>query len=287
MKRRDFLKALGIGLTGIAFRPLLGKAQIFGRREEGESPEFMGILVDTTRCIGCRACEAACAESHGLPVPDIEDTSVFNTRRKPTTQQLTVVNRFETEKGEVFVKTQCMHCNQPACVTACLVKAFKKQGYGHVTWDKNCMGCRFCMYVCPFDIPKFEYEKAIPEMKKCDLCWDRFKKGMIPACVEACPQEALIFGKRRDLLHEAKTRIYKDPDRYYPHIYGENEVGGTSYMYLSKVPFEQIGFRTDLGNTPYSKYEKIFIDVVDLIFILWPVTMWSMYELTKKEGSNE
>jgi len=279
MNRRDFLKALGIGLISIGVRPILGRA------ENEEFTEFMGILVDTTRCIGCRACEAACAESHGLPVLDINDTSVFKTPRKPSTQQLTVVNRFETEKGEVFVKTQCMHCNQPACVAACLVKAFKKQPSGPVTWDKNCIGCRFCMYSCPFDVPKFEYEKAIPEIKKCDLCWDRLKKGMIPACVEACPQEALIFGKRRDLIHEAKTRIYKDPDRYYHHIYGENEVGDTSYLYLSKVPFEQIGFRTDLGYTPYPEYAKIFIESDDLVYILWPVGMWLVYELTKKGGS--
>ena len=279
MNRRDFLKALGIGLISIGVRPILGRA------ENEEFTEFMGILVDTTRCIGCRACEAACAESHGLPVLDMNDTSVFKAPRKPSTQQLTVVNRFETEKGEVFVKTQCMHCNQPACVAACLVKAFKKQPSGPVTWDKNCIGCRFCMYSCPFDVPKFEYEKAIPEIKKCDLCWDRLKKGMIPACVEACPQEALIFGKRRDLIHEAKTRIYKDPDRYYHHIYGENEVGDTSYLYLSKVPFEQIGFRTDLGYTPYPEYAKIFIESDDLVYILWPVGMWLVYELTKKGGS--
>lgn len=279
MDRRGFIKTLGLGLLG------LGLGSFKARAQEAAAVEFYGILVDTTRCIGCRSCELACAESHQLPTPeDLGDESVFERKRSPSTKQLTVVNRYDTERGKVFVKFQCMHCNQPACVTACLVKAFKKQPIGAVTWSKNCMGCRFCMYSCPFDVPKFEYEKAVPEIKKCDLCWNRLQRGMIPACVEACPQEALIFGKRRDLLHEAKTRIYKQPERYYPYVYGENEIGGTSYLYLSSVPFDKIGFRTDLGYTPLSEYAKIFVDTDDFVYILWPVGMWLIYELTRRGG---
>ncbi|RLA86371.1 MAG: 4Fe-4S dicluster domain-containing protein [Deltaproteobacteria bacterium] len=277
MDRRSFLKALGAGVLGMGLGPLGVRA------EERPGVEFMGILVDTTRCIGCRSCEVACAESHGLPVPEVGDERVFERKRRPSTTQLTVVNRFETEKGEVFVKIQCMHCNQPACVAACLVKAMVKRPTGQVTWAKNCMGCRLCMVSCPFDIPKFEYEKAIPEIKKCDMCWERFKEGKIPACVEACPQEALIFGPRRDLIHEARTRIYTHPDRYYPHIYGEHEVGGTGFLYLSAVPFEQLGFQTNLGMKPYPEYTTGFLYAVPFIFVLWPSMMLALSQLTKKE----
>lgn len=277
MDRRTFLRAIGVGFLTCMVGRKTSSEEVLDR-------EFMGILVDTTRCIGCRSCEVACAETHGLPLPeDVDDDSVFEKKRRPTTTQLTVVNRFETSKGQVFVKVQCMHCCQPACVAACLVKAMEKKTYGHVTWAKNCIGCRFCMYSCPFEIPKFEYNKAIPEIKKCDLCWERFKKGEIPACVEACPQEALIFGPRRDLIHEARARIYHSPDRYYPHIYGENEVGGTSYIYLSAVPFQEIAFNTELGMTPYPEYAKIFIDSDDFVYILWPAMLWGLYELSRRE----
>ncbi len=276
MDRRSFLKAFGVGLLSVFVGRSTLSEEVLGR-------EFVGILVDTTRCIGCRSCEVACSEAHGLPLPDPEDRSVFERKRKPTVEQLTVVNRHMTSKGEVFVKVQCMHCCQPACVAACLVKAMEKRPSGHVTWAKNCMGCRFCMYSCPFGVPKFEYEKAIPEIKKCDLCWDRFKEGKIPACVEACPQEALIFGPRRDLVHEGKARIYTRPGLYYPHLYGEDEVGGTSYLYLSPVPFEEIGMPTGLGSTPYPEYAKIFIDSDDFVYILWPAMMWALYELSRRE----
>lgn len=276
MDRRNFFKAFGLGLLSV----FVGRSTL---SEEVSGQEFVGILVDTTRCIGCRSCEVACSEAHSLPLPDPEGHTVFERKRKLTVEQLTVVNRYTTSKGEVFVKVQCMHCCQPACVAACLVKAMEKRPSGHVTWAKNCMGCRFCMYSCPFGVPKFEYDKAIPEIKKCDLCWERFRKGKIPACVEACPQEALVFGSRRDLVHEGKARIYTHPELYYPHLYGENEVGGTSYLYLSPVPFEEIGMPTGLGSTPYPEYAKIFIDSDDFVYILWPAMMWVLYELSRRE----
>jgi len=145
------------------------------------------------------------------------------------------------------------------------------------------MGCRLCMFSCPFDIPKFEYDSPTPTIQKCNLCWDRYKKGEIPACVEACPQEALLFGPRRDLLEEARARIYQHPDRYYHHIYGEHEVGGTSYLYLSPVPFEQIGFRTDLGTKPYPEYTTGFLYAVPFVFVLWPSILLGMGMATKRE----
>lgn len=269
------------GLVGVASGNVLPPSKF---KAEKPTKEFLGILVDTTRCVGCRSCEAACAEAHHLPVPDIGDTSVFNKVRKPSVTQLMVINRYETEKGEVFVKNQCMHCNQPGCVTACLVKAFEKQKEGPVTWATNCMGCRYCMIACPFDMPKFEYHSPTPRILKCTLCWERIRKGEKPACVESCPEEALTFGTRRELVEEAKRRIYGGGSKkYFPHIYGEHEVGGTGYLYLASVPFDQIGFRTDLGTKAYPEYTKGFFWNIVLIDILIPPFLLGIYHATKRE----
>ncbi len=284
MNRRDFLKVLGAGaVSGMVLDP--GRVLASGAGEADR--EFLGMLVDTTRCIGCRACEAACAAAHGFPAPDLSDRSVFETRRKTSETAWTVVNRYETGKGEVFVKTQCMHCNQPGCVAPCLVKAMEKKPEGPVVWNENCMGCRICMVSCPFDIPKFEYGKPAPRVQKCNLCWERLKQGRIPACVEACPREALVFGTRRELLGEAHRRIASAPGRYHHHIYGEREVGGTGVLYLSPVPFEEIGFRTDLGFTSYPRLTFGFMYTVLIVDLLWPAILIGTNTLTQRRAGTE
>ena len=287
INRRSFLKVLGGGIVGGGIAGVASGNIVIPRKlktEETAPPkEFVGVLVDTTRCVGCRACEAACAEENHLPVPDIADESVFKKERKTTVSQLTVVSRYQTEKGEVFVKKQCMHCNQPGCVAACLVKAMEKRKEGPVTWASNCMGCRYCMPSCPFEIPKFEYESSNPRIQKCSLCWNRLEKGEIPACVDACPEKALTFGPRKKLIEEANRRIYQKPGEYLTHIYGEHEVGGTGYLYISKVPFEQIGFRTDLGTIAYPEYSKGFLYSVPIVLLLWPAFLIGVNTLTKRE----
>ena len=286
MDRRDFLK------VGLGSSLLLMADGLDAFAGEFGGDEFYGVLVDTTRCIGCRRCELACAKAHNLPIPDVSDKSVFDHYRDTSPTQWTVVNKFKTEKGYVFAKRQCMHCVQPACVAACLVKALVKHDTGQVTWHPRCMGCRTCMYSCPFDIPKFEFNSPTPTIEKCNLCYERFKEGKIPACVEACPQEALIFGTRRELLQEAHYRIHEYPDRYYPYIYGEREVGGTCYMYLSPVPFDQIGFRIDLGTKAFPEYTTGFLYAVCQVLVLWPAAMLGFYTAThmnskKKKEDNE
>lgn len=252
--------------------------------ETGEEKEFVGILVDTTRCVGCQTCEEACAEANGLPEPAPEDPSPG---RKPSTTQYSVVTMYDTDAGEVYVKKQCMHCNQPACAAACLTKAMLKTEEGPVIWrEDKCMGCRFCMLSCPFDIPKFEYDSPVPKIQKCTMCWSRLKEGEQPACVENCPEEALVFGKRRELIDEGRSRIYNDPDSYVHHIYGEDEVGGTGYLYLAAVPFEQLGFRIDLGTTPYPEYTKDFLYAVPVILTLWPPLLLALNRATKREDEN-
>lgn len=278
MNRRTFVQTLGVaGATVIPMR--LGRAE-----QETPPTEFVGILVDTTRCIGCRSCEMVCAETHGFLQPN-SDEAVFEKERTPSVSQWSVVNRYQTDKGEVFAKKQCMHCNQPACASACLTKAMLKTEEGPVIWrEEKCMGCRFCMISCPFDIPKFEYDSPVPKIQKCTLCWERLQEGQQPACVEACPAEALMFGKRREIIEEARRRTVENPNEYVHHIYGEHEAGGTAYMYLSKVPFEQVGFRTDLDTTSYPELSKDYLYAVPIVLTLWPAFLLALSNSTKKDS---
>lgn len=281
MKRRSFLKI--VGATGAATLPA---GQIFAQ-EEGSDHGPVGVLIDTTRCIGCRTCELICAENHGFPEPDM-DFSVFEEERTTSEIQWVVVNEYKTDVGEVYVKRQCMHCIQPACASACLTRAMYKTEEGPVIWRSNkCMGCRFCMLSCPFDVPKFEYHSANPKIQKCNLCWDRQQEGQIPACVENCPGDALMFGRRSDLIEEANSRIYQNPGTYYHQIYGEHAAGGTSVLYLSAVPFDQIGFRKDVGTTPYPEYSKGFLYSVPIILTLVPPFLLAINNAAKRSSESD
>jgi Fe-S-cluster-containing dehydrogenase component len=161
-----------------------------------------------------------------------------------------------------------------------------KTDEGPVIWKEDkCMGCRYCMVACPFDIPKFEYGSLNPKIKKCVMCFERLGEGRIPACAEACPQEAILFGKREELIDIARKRISDNPTEYVRHIYGEHEVGGTNVLYLAGVPFDQLGFRTDLGTTPYPEYTKTFLYSVPLALLLGPAFMLGLRQATK--GKND
>ena len=267
MKRRELLKLFGVAAgAAISARP----AGAEETRAATGSGDPVGVLVDTTKCIGCRSCEFACAAANGLPEPD--PNVVPSPDRDTSTTQWTVVKGYQVADRTITVKRQCMHCLQPACAAACLTKAMYKTPDGPVTWrgGDRCMGCRYCMVSCPFDVPKFEYHSATPRIQKCQLCAARVAAGEQPACVAACPAGALTFGRRNNLLDEARTRIYTQPASYVHKIYGEHEVGGTSWLYLSAVPFEQIGFRTDIATTAYPTYTKEFLYAVPLVLTLVP-----------------
>ncbi|MCP4005639.1 MAG: 4Fe-4S dicluster domain-containing protein, partial [bacterium] len=258
-----------------------GKAAARPRQDD---TEFVGVLVDTTRCIGCRSCEVACAKEHDLPIPDVENDGGLEAPRTTSTDRRTVVNRHDTSKGEVFVKRQCMHCWQPACAAACLTNAMHKTRSGPVVWrPKKCMGCRYCMISCPFDVPKFEYDEWNPRIHKCDLCADRVASGKKTACVAACPTDALMFGLKRELMEVARTRIYNHPQRYVRKIYGEHEVGGTGWLYLASVPFEELGFRTDLGTTPYPEFTRDFLYGVPVALFGLPALLLGLHLLANRE----
>jgi Fe-S-cluster-containing dehydrogenase component len=279
--RRGFLKVVGLTGAGLA----LGGTRTAGATEP--DVEFYGMLIDTTLCVGCRACEEACHAKNDLPDPEVSlySDEVFETQRDTSPDAFLVVNRFKNPADPdkpVFVRKQCMHCNQPACASACLVKALEKRKDGAVVYNKDkCMGCRYCMIACPFDIPKFQYDSPTPYIRKCVFCFDRLASGEQPACAESCPEGATLFGKRRDLIEIARERIYKEPDKYVHRIHGEHDVGGTGFMYLSAVPHESIGLRTDLGTTAYPEHVAGFLYAVPLIFVLWPSLLTGMHYLTR------
>lgn len=217
--------------------------------------EPFGVLVDTVVCVGCRKCEWACNQQNALseePLKAFEDKSVFKEHRRPTDKAFTVVNQFtnpnEDDKAYTM-KVQCMHCLEAACVSACLVGAMEKTPDGPVIYDEwKCIGCRYCMVACPFQVPAYEYSKAIePKVMKCSLCYERItKEQKPPACVGICPNEALTFGTRKEVLEMAHARIKMYPDKYVNHVYGENEIGGTSWLYLAPADFKN----TELPNLP-------------------------------------
>jgi len=279
--RRNFLKTLGV----VGGTLTVGKSFGSPAKEGKDGIEFYGILYDSTRCVGCQACEYACADKYGFDPPeDIPETGVI---RKPDEHRRLTVNSFNTSKGEQFMRLACNHCNSPACASACLTKAMVKTDEGPVIWrESKCMGCRSCIISCPFDMPKFEYDSPNPRIQKCRMCFESVVEGQVPACVENCPAEALLFGRRRDLLQIAKSRISSDPDNYYPEIYGENEVGGTGVLYLASVPFEELGFRTDLGTTAYPEYNKTFLYSVPAVLILWPAFLLGLHSAATENKIN-
>ena len=244
--RRDFLKISTLGLGAMSVASVPAKAAPRNILSE----DRFGVLVDTTVCVGCRNCEWACKKAHSIEAGDIEhykDRTVFKNFRRPGPKALTVVNEFHNLKNPLLpidVKAQCMHCDRPACVSACIVGAFTKEENGSVVWDgSKCIGCRYCIVACPFQVPTFDYDKAIePEIRKCDFCFQRTKKDELPACVEICPVEALTYGPRSELIKEARHRIKRNPDHYVNQIFGEYEAGGTAWMYLANRKFDEIGF---------------------------------------------
>jgi len=200
------------------------------------------ILYDATLCVGCKLCEKACAERNKLPYDDALAGQETLSENKLTT----IVTR-----GDKFMRRLCMNCAEPTCVSVCLVGAFKKTAAGPVVYDQTrCIGCRYCMLACPFQVPTYQWDKQFPIVEKCDMCGDRVAAGRMTACAEACPTGATIFGERDALIAEARKRISEKPDQYVNHIFGESEVGGTSVLLLSSIPFAQFGYRSDLSHEP-------------------------------------
>jgi Fe-S-cluster-containing dehydrogenase component len=242
--------------TGAATAAAAATPAEAARAPKAVPPEAVGMLYDTTMCIGCKACVVACREANGLE----PDTSLDGLHQAPLDlngRTKNVIKLYREGEKVSFSKAQCMHCVDPACASACMLHSLhKNETTGIVEYDPQyCVGCRYCQMACPFSVPKFEFDKAAPKIVKCELCRHLLAQGKIPACCDVCPRQAVIYGKRADLLAEAKRRIEGQPGRYVPRVYGEAEAGGTQVLYLSHVPFEKLGL-PDYGpqGVPHTAY---------------------------------
>jgi formate dehydrogenase iron-sulfur subunit len=228
------------------------------------------LLIDIKRCIGCMSCESACKQLHG-----------FNTDSEPTLSD-TAFTVVET-RGDKFVRKLCMHCEDPACASACPVGAIGKSPLGPVVYDADkCIGCRYCMLACPYQVPRYQWSKLAPFVKKCDLCVDRVKAGRPTACAEACPVQATVFGNRDELINEAWTRIRSDSS-YVPHIYGIEEGGGGCVLFVSDVPFEKLGFkRAPSGTQPMPTLTASALGDSPKVVIMGGTILSALYWVTQR-----
>lgn len=302
MNRRKFLTLMGTaGVVSAIATPKAAEAGVhtFPYYDNG-----YGVLHDLTRCIGCRQCEVGCNKVNDLPAPKVpfSDLTVTHKKRRTTTTEWTVVNRYDLgDKEYVFRKQQCFHCNDPACASACFTKCYVKNPDGSVSYnDKQCVGCRYCMVACPFYIPTFEYEEAFdPIIQKCTFCKSRLEKGQLPGCVEHCTMDALTFGRRKDLINIAHKRIAANPDKYLDYIYGENDCGGTAWMVIMPKPkgmaqcapgnaseahdaMKKVGLDTGLGNQPMGELTYGALGTVPMIISFWPLLLGGAYGITKR-----
>lgn len=238
INRRTALKGLVVaGATLAGAKPAKAAGGPVGIPDDA-----VGLLYDTTLCIGCKACVVACREANNLEPDPGFSSGIYQAPDDLNEYTKNIIKLYKADGEQAYMKAQCMHCADPACATACMLGAYRKREYGIVTYDVDlCIGCRYCQVACPFGIPKFEWAKAAPRMVKCELCNHRIAEGKIPACAEVCPRGAVIYGKRADLLREAKARLARAPDKYVPKVYGEHDGGGTQVLYLSHVPFENLG----------------------------------------------
>lgn len=233
-------------------------------------PKQKAMLIDIKRCIGCGSCETACKTLHGFttePEPTLSDTA------------FTVIEA----RGEKFVRKVCMHCNDPACASACPVGAIKKTALGPVVYDADkCIGCRYCMLACPYQVPRYQWSKLAPFVKKCDFCAERLKAGNQPACTEACPVQASVFGDRDELIADAWSRIRSDPS-YVPRIYGVQEGGGGCVLFVSDVEFEKLGFKPlPTGNQPMPTLTAAAMSDSPKVVIMGGTILSALYWITQR-----
>ncbi len=227
-----------------------------------------GVLTDITKCIGCGSCVVACKLWNDRRFDDENPGQSDNPSLTDHNWTIVRNNLVNKDGREVlrFAKKQCLHCIDPACSAVCFSKSFRIEDGAVLYNPKLCVGCRYCMLACPFDVPKYEWEKVLPSVTKCQLCYSKTSNGEALACSGVCPTDAIIFGDREELLEKAHATIKNNPS-YVDHVYGEHEAGGTNWLYISDVPFEQLGFKTNVTTRPLPHYISDFTKWVPHMFI--------------------
>jgi Fe-S-cluster-containing dehydrogenase component len=262
MNRRAALKGMVVaGATIAGVTP----ARAAVRREA--PADAVGLLYDATLCIGCKACVGACAKANNLTPDPGSSNGLYQAPIDLNARTKNIIKMYSEGTDRSYMKVQCMHCVDPACASACMLGALKKRELGIVSYDVSlCVGCRYCEMACPYNVPKFEWSRLNPRIVKCELCRDRIAAGGIPACVEVCPRKAVIYGRRADLLEEAKRRIAEGGGKYVPKVYGETDGGGTQALYLSHIAFEKLGL-PNLGPEAVATRARTVQHAVDKYFI--------------------
>jgi len=283
LSRRRFLGSLASGAL-IARSAKAGTTQHFTGH-----PDRRGLLHDTTLCVGCRRCEAACNQVNRLapPLPALDSPNALAQPRGITDNLYTVVNQYQPGRlaGQaIYRKHQCMHCNEPCCASVCFVKAFVKTPEGPILYDPElCVGCRYCVLACPYYALAYEYNDPLrPRVVRCTMCYPRIKQGLNPSCADACPTGAITYGRRDTLLQLAQERMHKFPGRYLPHIFGENEYGGTSWLTLAGVPFVQLGLPDEPSAAPLPDLVTGFLSLAPLVAALYPGLLAGVFAFTKR-----
>lgn len=228
------------------------------------------MLIDLTLCVGCNACQGACKEENKLP---------SNEEKHLSLTAYTALDKYNDQ----YIRRMCQHCDVPTCVSVCPVAALSKLADGPVAYDsEKCIGCRYCLQACPYHVPKYEWSSTKPRIQKCKFCAPRLAKGLQPACAEACPTGATKFGDRDELLVEAASRINAEPAKYVARIYGKDDVGGTSMLYISPVPFEQLGFDARLGKTPLPMLTMSALSKVPNVLSVGGVLLGGIWWITNR-----
>ena len=262
--RRGFLKSVGTGAGALALAPVAMASSVAAPQVNNDA---LGMLYDATKCVGCKACMSACkrfnSEPGGLECDRaaFDEDTLWDAPADLTGNNRTIIKLYK-ESGQPwsYVKYSCMHCQSPACVSVCPVRALTKDKQtGIIDYDKDvCIGCRYCQIACPFNIPKFQWDRALPQIVKCNFCKGAYlEKNGTTACADACPSGAILFGQRKELLREARSRLQHNPDKYIQTIYGETEVGGVNHLYLAGVPFTKLGLPVLPEAAPPGFSEKI------------------------------
>jgi formate dehydrogenase iron-sulfur subunit len=239
------------------------------------------ILTDVTRCIGCEDCVAACRETN-----QTGEDAPYRWQGSPNDLSSTRWTTIERTPEGSYVRVQCRHCLDPGCAAACPVGALSVTDVGAVAYDPDiCMGCRYCMMACPFRLTRYEWESALPRVRKCILCYEKIQAGELkePACTATCPTQATIFGERDALLTEAHRRIAQRPDLYIDHVWGEHELGGTSVLYVSDVDLTTAGWPAHLGNEPVPDLARGVLRTVPPTFVSVAAAMYGFHWFTKRK----